>query len=300
MRVLCDSSRKQICFALPASALMLLRLVLVLVTYVVVSQAFSTGKQPLLASFVTDVRGSLQGLPSCSRLLGAVVLSTVMTNPALAIDPAQLAEFAKSGQSAPVALTKAPSIGTVLKMDDVKRLQETQSAILGDANDIPYTDLPSGVSYREFRSGKGSKEVGKGSIVTVEMTARAKKLFTAKVYTYSNTVLYILYTLCTLYTLYTLYIRYILYTRSIYALYTIYAICTRFIYAIYYTLKEPGGVMYYSTKLDTPNNALMWEIGSGEMLPGLEDALLGMKRGAVRRVEVPSTLVFAARKVGYI
>ena len=54
--------------------------------------------------------------------------------------------------------------------------------------------------------------------------------------------------------------------------------------------------MYYSTKGDTPYNALQWEFGSGRLLPGLEEGMKGMKRGALRRIEVPSTQVFKARK----
>lgn len=34
------------------------------------------------------------------------------------------------------------------------------------------------------------------------------------------------------------------------------------------TQQEPGGVKYFSTKIDTPNNELRWVIGSGELLPG--------------------------------
>ena len=67
-------------------------------------------------------------------------------------------------------------------------------------------ELPSGVSYREYRSGKGNKIVQKGSTVVVEMTVRCKSFPTGN---------------------------------------------------------EPGGVKYYSTKDDTPYNALEWTLGSG-------------------------------------
>lgn len=153
------------------------------------------------------------------------------------IDPALLQKYAKAGD-----VNAAPSNGKVLKMEDIKKLQEAESAILGDADDIEFTKLKSGVSYREFRSGKAaSKEVTQGSMVIVQMTARCKKLSTAR---------------------------------------------------------EPGGVLFYSTKTDTVNNAIQWTVGSGEILPGLEEAMIGMKRGAIRRIEVPSTLVFMARKDG--
>merc|ERR1711907_439440 len=55
------------------------------------------------------------------------------------------------------------------------------------------------------------------------------------------------------------------------------------------------GVKYFSTKIDTPTNSLAWTIGSGEFLPGLEEAMIGMKRNAIRRIEIPSVQVFAAR-----
>ena len=61
------------------------------------------------------------------------------------------------------------------------------------------------------------------------------------------------------------------------------------------TQNEPGGVKYFSTNLDTDFNEIAWTVGSGEMLPGLEEAMEGMRRNAIRRIEVPSTQVFSAR-----
>ena len=55
------------------------------------------------------------------------------------------------------------------------------------------------------------------------------------------------------------------------------------------------GVKYYSTLQDSTDNSLSWTIGSGKLLPGLEEGMLGMKRGSIRRIEVPSVQVFAAR-----
>ena len=60
----------------------------------------------------------------------------------------------------------------------LQKYVETQSAL--DSRDTPFTELPSGVSYREFRSGKGERTVGVGKTVTVRLTARAKTLFTPK------------------------------------------------------------------------------------------------------------------------
>lgn len=63
------------------------------------------------------------------------------------------------------------------------------------------------------------------------------------------------------------------------------------------TAKEPGGVKYYDTKTDAaPYNELQWTIGDGSFPPALEEAMVGMKRSAVRRIELPSTAVFQARK----
>jgi hypothetical protein len=62
------------------------------------------------------------------------------------------------------------------------------------------------------------------------------------------------------------------------------------------TAKDVGGVKYYDTKLDTTDGNLIWTIGDGSFVPAVEEAMIGMKRGAIRRVELPSTLVFSARK----
>jgi len=62
------------------------------------------------------------------------------------------------------------------------------------------------------------------------------------------------------------------------------------------TANEPGGVKYFSTKADTEFNELAWTIGDGELPPELEESMAGMRKGGVRRIELPSTVVFAARK----
>jgi len=108
-----------------------------------------------------------------------------------------------------------------------------------DKLDIPFEQLKSGVSYREYREGKGEAVVKDGSKVAVEMTIRCKSFATAN---------------------------------------------------------DPGGLKYYSTKEDTDFNELAWAVGRGELLPGLEEGMMGMHKGAVRRIEVPGMMVFAARK----
>jgi hypothetical protein len=64
------------------------------------------------------------------------------------------------------------------------------------------------------------------------------------------------------------------------------------------TADAPGGLTYFTTKGDTDFNELAWTIGSGELPPELEEGMIGMRKGAVRRIELPSTAVFAARKNG--
>mmetsp|Transcript_22582 Transcript_22582/g.48886 ORF Transcript_22582/g.48886 Transcript_22582/m.48886 type:complete len:265 (+) Transcript_22582:6806-7600(+) len=62
------------------------------------------------------------------------------------------------------------------------------------------------------------------------------------------------------------------------------------------TANEPGGLKYFSTKDDTEFNEYAWTVGSGELPPELDECMIGMHKGAVRRIELPSTAVFAARK----
>jgi len=112
-----------------------------------------------------------------------------------------------------------------------------------DTMNIPFEELPSGVSYREYREGKGETIVQNGSKVAVEMTIRCKSFATAN---------------------------------------------------------DPGGLKYFSTKDDTDFNELAWTVGSGELLPGLEEGMMGMHKNAIRRIEIPSTMVFAARKEGQL
>ena len=66
------------------------------------------------------------------------------------------------------------------------------------------------------------------------------------------------------------------------------------------TANEPGGIKYFSTKVDTDFDELAFTIGSGEMVPGLEEGMLGMQKGAIRRIEVPSKMIFAARDAGQL
>ena len=116
--------------------------------------------------------------------------------------------------------------------------QEEDKTRPEDLVDIPFEKLDSGVSYREYREGKGDAVVKSGSKVAAEMTIRCRSFATAK---------------------------------------------------------EPGGLPYFTTKGDTDFNELAWTVGSGELPPGLEEGMAGMKKGAIRRIELPSTMVFSAR-----
>ena len=57
--------------------------------------------------------------------------------------------------------------------EEVAKLKQVQ---LLDARDIPFEELSSGVSYREFRDGKGEKRVQQGADVIVELTLRQRSL----------------------------------------------------------------------------------------------------------------------------
>ena len=62
------------------------------------------------------------------------------------------------------------------------------------------------------------------------------------------------------------------------------------------TANEPGGLKYFSTKEDTEFNELAWTVGSGMLPEGLEEGMMGMHKNSLRRIEVPSTMVYAAKK----
>mmetsp|Transcript_50825 Transcript_50825/g.57550 ORF Transcript_50825/g.57550 Transcript_50825/m.57550 type:complete len:296 (-) Transcript_50825:43-930(-) len=59
-----------------------------------------------------------------------------------------------------------------------------------------------------------------------------------------------------------------------------------------------GGLTIYSTRDDNQSNELSWKVGSGDFPKGAEEGMMGMRLGSVRRIEVPSDFIFAARNVG--
>lgn len=66
------------------------------------------------------------------------------------------------------------------------------------------------------------------------------------------------------------------------------------------TANEPGGVKYFSTKADTEFNEIAWTVGSGELPPALEEAMMGMHKNGLRRIILPSTEVFSARNANQL
>lgn len=196
----------------------------VLATLAITCQAFTTSSSSSASRTDTSLNLNRRsfvnaGVAAAAGLAGAAA-------PAFAgIDPSLLKSLPVQGDEA----------GTAQRLRQIEAIQKPAS----DLVDIPFTDLPSGVSYREYREGRGEAVVQNGSKVAVEMTIRCKS---------------------------------------------------------FSTQNEPGGVKYFSTKADTEFNEVAWTVGSGELLPGLEEGMMGMHKGALRRIEVPSTQVFPAKK----
>jgi hypothetical protein len=147
----------------------------------------------------------------------------------------RLAHVAKLGICSALLLNSPITHASTLT-EELKTFSDTQKVL--DAADIPFIELGNGLSYREFRSGRGNAMLQKDSIVTTDMVIRMKSFATDK---------------------------------------------------------EPGGVAYFNSKTD---GEISWTIGSGQIFPELEAAMMadgGMKKGAIRRVDVPSVTVFKAR-----
>jgi FKBP-type peptidyl-prolyl cis-trans isomerase len=57
-----------------------------------------------------------------------------------------------------------------------------------------------------------------------------------------------------------------------------------------------NGVVFYNTKNNNPDGfgaiPLTVDLGKGQMLPGLEQGLMGMKKGGIRRIIVPQNLAY--------
>lgn len=154
-----------------------------------------------------------------------IVLGSCPTAARAGIDPSLLKSLPVQGDES----------GAAQRLRQVEAIQRPSSDLVNE----PFKELPSGVSYREYREGKGEAEVQPGSKVAAEMTIRCKS---------------------------------------------------------FATNNEPGGLKYFSTKDDTDFNELAWTVGSGALPPGLEEAMMGMHKNSIRRIEIPSTMAFAARK----
>ncbi|GMI18300.1 hypothetical protein TrLO_g2791 [Triparma laevis f. longispina] len=177
------------------------------------------------------VAGRRAFIAKATNSVGLVGLATSqLAAPASAgIDPAALAGFKVDGDVT----------GTATRLNEIKSVVNPVT----DQQDIPFMKLDSGVSYREFREGRGEAKIGKGSKIGAEMTIRIKA---------------------------------------------------------FSTNNEPGGVKYYETQKDTDFNEIAWTVGAGELFPELEEGMMGMKKGALRRIEVPSMAVFAAKKASQL
>lgn len=195
----------------------------------------------LVAVFVAVAHGWQPSVPSNSNKHNPVVVdrryvmktavagvSSLFFLPSIAnagIDPSLLKSLPVEGDSS----------GSAQRLRQVEAIQRPAS----DLTNVPFEELPSGVSYREYREGKGDATVQNGSKVAVEMTIRCKSFSTAN---------------------------------------------------------EPGGLKYFSTKDDTEFNELAWTVGSGSLPEGLEEGMMGMHKNSLRRIELPSTMVYAAKK----
>jgi len=178
----------------------------------------STSRQSDVVLHV-DRRSLLGGVAATGLMLG------LPRSAQAGIDPSLL-------QSLPV---QGDESGAARRLKQVEAIQKPAT----DLVDIPFEELSNGVSYREYRQGKGEAEVKAGSKVAVEMTIRCKS---------------------------------------------------------FSTQNEPGGLKYFSTKDDTNFNELAWTVGSGVLPPALEEGMMGMHKNGLRRIEIPSTAAFSAKK----
>lgn len=178
----------------------------------------------------TSPRENQNGVRRRSVFLAPLVCLLPQTANA-GIDPALLKALPVEGDDS--------GASTRIRRLEFEKEEEKRKEDAVVAVDEPWQDLPSGVSYREFRTGSGDA-IQNGSKVAVEMTIRARSFTNAD---------------------------------------------------------NPGGVKWYSTKLDTDFNEYAFQVGSNVgIYPALEEAILGMKKGGLRRIEIPSPAVFEAKK----
>lgn len=192
-----------------------------------VTGAFQTPLQRNEATTLLKAEGRRDFLASAGTTLLPLVAGPLAAN--AGIDPNALRNFQIEGDAS----------GAATRLKEIEAIQKPAEDLVNKE----YEKLSSGVSYREYREGKGEAMVENGSKVAVEMTIRCQSFATAN---------------------------------------------------------EPGGVKYFSTKEDTEFNELAWTIGSGALPPGLEEGMVGMHRNGLRRIELPSQQVFAARNANQL
>lgn len=192
-------------------------------------ESFSTNNSPR-----QDIQSSISTTSSSRRSFFTKIAPALILTPALITNP-EIASAGIDPNALKILQVEGDATGAATRL---RQLQE-EKVRPEDTIQKPFEDLSGGVSFREYREGKGEAVVQNGSKVAVEMTIRCKS---------------------------------------------------------FATNNEPGGLKYFSTKDDTDFNEVAWTVGSGELPPGLEEAMMGMRKNAVRRIELPSTMVFAAKK----
>ena len=170
----------------------------------------------------------MAGLKKDSAVAAVVVACLVASASALA--PPTRREVLVGGAGTLVALPPAARA----RDEQLTRIGQ-EAPLPGNPDDVPFTELRSGVKVKTLRPGLGDATVRKDSTVFVEATGRLLNL---------------------------------------------------------------NGVTFYSTKkiagADSLGGAeLKLALGTGGVVPGLEDGLLGAKKNEIRRIIVPSTVGYS-------
>eukprot|EP01035_Chromulina_nebulosa_P065734 gene65734-89935_t len=132
--------------------------------------AFSSSSAPLFLCRKLENNLSMKFsiLPPAAAIFSISTLISIL--PSNAIDPSALQTSTQPNQI-------VFSSGKGSLAEELEKYQKIQAVL--DTAEVPFIELPSGVSYREYREGKGSRSVKPGAAVTVEMTIRCKSLATA-------------------------------------------------------------------------------------------------------------------------
>ena len=103
----------------------------------------------------------------------ASVAMLTLPLPSHAIDSTELMKYTQAGRMQGEKMRS--NVGADLS-ENLKQMKLAQDAL--DAADLPFTELPGGASFREYREGKGSRAVQVGSEVAVQMSVRCKSFST--------------------------------------------------------------------------------------------------------------------------